>query len=84
MEKKAKRDLAEVLRDEMYLRDRIIDILQKEPKTIPEIAAELGYPSHEVLMWVMGMRRYGTIVEMPKSRADDYYHYQLRREEEAC
>jgi hypothetical protein len=35
-------------------------------------------------MWVMGMRRYGIIVEMPKERADDYYQYRLRSEEEAC
>jgi predicted Rossmann fold nucleotide-binding protein DprA/Smf involved in DNA uptake len=83
MEKKVTRDLAEVLRDEMYLRDKITDLLQQGPKTIPEIAAELGYPSHEVMMWVMGMRRYGTIVEMPKERADDYYQYRLRPEEEA-
>jgi predicted Rossmann fold nucleotide-binding protein DprA/Smf involved in DNA uptake len=84
MEKKLTRDLAEVLRDEMYLRDRIIDLLRKGPKTIPEIAAELGYPSHEVMMWVMGMIRYGILIEMPKERADDYYRYQLRNEEEAC
>jgi predicted transcriptional regulator len=84
MEKKVNRDLAEVLRDEMYMRDKIIGLLQKGPKTIPEIATELGCPSHEVMMWVMGMRRYGIITEMPKERADDYYQYRLRSEEEAC
>jgi predicted Rossmann fold nucleotide-binding protein DprA/Smf involved in DNA uptake len=84
MEKKVTRDLAEVMRDEMYLRDKITDLLRKGPKTIPEIAAELGYPSHEVMIWVMGMRRYGLIIEMPKERADDYYQYRLRSEEEAC
>jgi predicted Rossmann fold nucleotide-binding protein DprA/Smf involved in DNA uptake len=84
MVKKANRDLAEVLRDEMYLRDKIADLLKERPKTVPEIAAELGYPSHEVMMWVMGMRRYGIIVEMPKERADDYYQYRLRNEEKAC
>jgi predicted Rossmann fold nucleotide-binding protein DprA/Smf involved in DNA uptake len=84
MEKKANRDLAEVMRDEMYLRDKISDLLQQGPKTVPEIAAALGYPSHEVMMWVMGMRRYGMIVEMPKDRADDYYQYRLRQKEEAC
>jgi predicted Rossmann fold nucleotide-binding protein DprA/Smf involved in DNA uptake len=83
MEKKVNRDLAEVMRDEMYLQDKITDLLQKGPKTIPEIAAEMGYPSHEVMIWVMGMRRYGMIVEMPKERADDYYQYRLRQKEEA-
>jgi predicted Rossmann fold nucleotide-binding protein DprA/Smf involved in DNA uptake len=84
MEKKVIRDLAEVLRDEMYMRDKITDLLQEGPKTVPEIAAELGYPSHEVMKWVMGMRRYGIIVEMPKDRAEDYYQYRLRDKEEAC
>lgn len=77
MEKKVTRDLAEVLRDEMYMRDRIINLLREGPKTVPEIAAELSYPSHEVMMWIMGMRRYGIIIEMPKERADDYYQYKL-------
>jgi len=84
MEKEITRDLAEVLRDEMYMRDRITNLLREEPKTVPEIAVELGYPSHEVMMWVMGMRRYGIIAEMPKERADDYYRYRLRSKEEAC
>jgi len=84
MEKKTARDLAEVLRDEMYFRDRITDLLREGPKTIPEIAQALGYSSDEVIRWVMGMRRYGLIVEMPKERADDYYQYQLRSEENPC
>ncbi len=82
MERKPARDNAEVLRDEMYMRDRIIGILAEGPKTISEIAGELGYPSDEVLKWVMAMRRYGVITEMPKARADDYYHYKLRDQEE--
>jgi predicted Rossmann fold nucleotide-binding protein DprA/Smf involved in DNA uptake len=81
MEKKTTRDPAEVMRDEMYMRDKITDLLGKGPKTIPEMAAELGCPSHEVMMWVMGMRRYGMIMEMLKDRADDYYQYRLRSEE---
>lgn len=84
MEKKVTRDPAEVLRDEMYMRDKITDLLQEGPKTVPEIAEKLGYPSNEVMKWVMGMRRYGIIVEMPKERADDYYKYRLRSETEAC
>ncbi len=83
MERKATRDLGEVLRDEMFMRDRVIGLLREGPKTISELAAALGYPSHEVMRWVMAMRRYGTIVEMPKSRADDYYQYRLA-EGESC
>jgi DNA-binding IclR family transcriptional regulator len=77
MERKKTRDLAEVLRDEMLMRDRIIGLLQEGPMTVPDLAEALGHPSHEVMRWVMAMRRYGTIVEMPKNRADDYYQYRL-------
>ena len=84
MERKVSRNLGEVLRDEMYMRHQIIKILAEGPKTIAGIAGELGYPSDEVLRWVMGMRRYGLIIEMPKARADDYYQYKLRPQEEKC
>jgi len=84
MERKLSRNPGEVLRDEMYMRDQIIKVLTGGPKTITGIAGELGYPSDEVLKWVMGMRRYGLIIEMPKPRADDYYQYKLREQEEKC
>ena len=80
MEKKSPRDLAEILRDEMVMRDKITGVLEEEPKTVPEIADELNLPSSEVMQWVMSMRRYGKVIEMPKDRADDYYKYQLRKE----
>ncbi len=73
----APRALAEVLRDEMIMRDRIAAALRDGPKTIPEIAALLGAPSAEVTQWVMGMRRYGRLEEMPKPKADDYFRYKL-------
>jgi predicted Rossmann fold nucleotide-binding protein DprA/Smf involved in DNA uptake len=80
MEKKSPRDLAEILRDEMVMRDKITGVLEEEPKTVVEIAGELNLPSSEVMQWVMSMRRYGKVIEMPKDRADDYYKYQLRKE----
>ena len=84
MERTSKRNLAEILRDEMYMRDRISIILRQSPKTVPEIAVELGCPSDEVILWLMGMRRYGLVEELPKSKSDDYYKYKLRQREEQC
>ncbi len=71
------RDFAEVLRDEWIMKDRIAAALADGPKTIPEIAAALGAPSPEVTQWVMAMRRYGRLEEMPKPKADDYFQYKL-------
>ena len=72
------RGLAEVMRDEMVMKDKIIDLLRDEPKTIPEIAEALECPSHEAMLWVMAMWRYGTVVEVEKGRTDEYFQYKLK------
>jgi predicted Rossmann fold nucleotide-binding protein DprA/Smf involved in DNA uptake len=71
------RDLGEVLRDEMVQHDRVTTVLRTGPKTVPEIAQALGAPPREVLQWVMAMRRYGIVRDLPKGRADDYYQYEM-------
>jgi hypothetical protein len=71
------RPLADVLRDEMTMKDRVVAVLRDGPKTIPEIAAALGAPEREVTLWVMSMRRYGALEELPKPRADDYFRYAI-------
>ena len=71
------RNLDEVLRDEMVERDRIAKLLHEGPKTLPEIATALGRPVEEVTQWVMAMRRYGRIRDLPKDRTEDYYRYAL-------
>jgi len=71
------RNLGEVLRDEMVERDRVATALRAGPQTIPELAAALAAPPHEVTKWVMAMRRYGRVRDLPKARADDYYRYEL-------
>ena len=75
--KAALRNLNEVLRDEMVERERVAGFLRTGPHTIPEIAAGLSEPQDEVTKWVMGMRRYGRVHELPKDRSDDFYRYEL-------
>jgi predicted Rossmann fold nucleotide-binding protein DprA/Smf involved in DNA uptake len=69
------RAFAEVMRDEMTMRPGILAAVADGPRTIPEIAAALGAPAPEVTLWVMALRRYGALEEMPKPKADDYYRY---------
>ncbi len=76
-----KRGLAEIMRDEMVMKDKIIELLRDEPKTILEIAEALECPGHEVLLWVMAMWRFGTVVEVEKGRTDEYYQYKLKQEQ---
>jgi predicted Rossmann fold nucleotide-binding protein DprA/Smf involved in DNA uptake len=74
------RDVAEVMRDEMVMRQRIAAMLRDGPKTIPELAEALGCPSQEVVFWVMAMWRYGMLVPTGKAGADGYYRYRLSEE----
>ncbi len=83
MESKSPRDLREIMRDELVMRDRIAGLLEHGPKTIPEIADSLGCPSYEAQLWVMAMRRYGTIDALPKGRGDDYFTYGLKAQAES-
>lgn len=73
--KTRRRDLSEVMRDEMVMKDQITSLLRTGPKTIPEIAEALQCPAAEVTLWVMAMRRYGILEELPKGKAEDYYQY---------
>jgi predicted Rossmann fold nucleotide-binding protein DprA/Smf involved in DNA uptake len=70
------RDVREVIREEPAMRDRILALLREAPKTVPEIASALGCPSHEVLFWVMAMRRYGWLSEVRDSAADGFFRYE--------
>jgi predicted Rossmann fold nucleotide-binding protein DprA/Smf involved in DNA uptake len=70
------RDFREVVREEPVMRDRILDALLSGPLTVPEIARAIGAPTHEVVIWVMGMRRYGWLAEVKGATSDGYFQYQ--------
>jgi hypothetical protein len=70
------RDPREVIREEPTWHRRVLDTVADAPRTVPEIAAELGVPTHEALLWVMGMRRYGYLREVKGSAGDGYFRYE--------
>lgn len=70
------RDPREVIRDEHLMRRRILEVLKDGPRSIPEIAQALGRPSHEVVTWVMGMRKYGQVAEIKEPNDEGFYLYQ--------
>ncbi|MBI3750393.1 MAG: MarR family transcriptional regulator [Chloroflexi bacterium] len=72
----ANRDPREVIREEPVMRTRILEAVQAEARTVPDIAAAIGVPAHEALVWVMGMRRYGYLREIKGSDADGYFRYE--------
>jgi predicted Rossmann fold nucleotide-binding protein DprA/Smf involved in DNA uptake len=69
------RDPREIIREEPTMHAPILSALRSGPLTVPEIAEQIGYPSDEVLFWVMGMRRYGHIVEVEDPTDEGYFRY---------
>ena len=64
------------VREEPVMRGRILEALMAGPLTVPEIARAIGAPTHEVVFWVMGMRRYGWLAEIKGATVDGYFQYE--------
>lgn len=79
------RDLEQVCRAEMGNHARILSVLEDGEKTVSEVADALSLPVSEVMVWMMGMRRYGLVVESAQPNDDDYFTYRIaaRSEESA-
>jgi hypothetical protein len=71
------RSPSEIMRDEMVVRDDIAAFVAGEPRTIPEIAAHLGSPKPEVVIWVMAMWKYGILRDTGESDEEGYSRYEL-------
>jgi hypothetical protein len=71
------RDIREVVRDEQVMRRQILAVLADGPLTVPEISAAVERPTHEVMFWVMGLRKYGWLVEDKEVNDDGYYRYEV-------
>jgi hypothetical protein len=78
---KVRREIGEIVHDEMIMKDRIAKILKDGPQTIPEIAESMGYPSHEVTIWLFAMRRYGEVEVVGKPDVDGYFKYGLVKQQ---
>jgi predicted transcriptional regulator len=52
-----------LLREQRQTEQVICQFVRDNPKTVPEIAAEIGKPTHEVLWFVAALRKYGIVVE---------------------
>lgn len=70
------RDPREVIREEQLMRRHILEVLKDGPLSIPEIASRLGRPAHEVVTWVMGLRKYGHVVEIKEPSDEGFYLYE--------
>lgn len=71
----ALRPTREIIREEPLMHAPILAALADGPLTIPGIAERIGAPPRETLFWVMGMRRYGQLEELPDADDDGYFQY---------
>ena len=76
------RELREVVREEMIMREKILAALREGPKTVPEIAQALACPAYEVMFWVMSARKYGYVQELKEPTDNGYYQYQVVEKKE--
>ena len=75
------REPREIIREEPLMHRPILHALAAGPMTLPEIAEVIGQPSDEVVFWVMGMRRYGSVVELPDPTDEGYFRYSVAAQE---
>ncbi len=69
------REPREVIREEPLMHRPIREALAGGPLTIPQIAEAIGFPAAETVYWVMGMRRYGHLVELEDADDEGYFPY---------
>ncbi len=77
------REVREIVRDEHLMRRHILKALKEGPLTVPEIAQAIDKPAHEVVFWVMGMRKYGYLAETKETNDDGFYLYAAVEREDA-
>ncbi|MBN2148134.1 MAG: hypothetical protein JW726_12135 [Anaerolineales bacterium] len=70
-----------MMKEQKQMQNAICQFIRDTPKTVPEIAAEIGKPTHEVLWFVAALKKYGIVIET--GMCGDYPLYQRAQEVEA-
>lgn len=70
-----------LLKEQKQMQQAICQFIRETPKTVPDIAAEIGKPTHEVLWFVAMLKKYGIVVEA--GMCGDYPLYQRAKEVQA-
>lgn len=71
---------AELVREELATRRKLMDMLEEEPRTAPQLAQQTGMPTHEVLWYLAAMRKRGLIEEARTDDTGDFFLYTLSKE----
>ena len=68
-------ELVERNRRQTAVRRKITGALEEGPKIVPELARETGHPAHEIFRRLMGMKKYGNVIE--GEEREGYFEYAL-------
>jgi predicted transcriptional regulator len=67
-----------LLREQKQYQREICQVIRDNPKTVPQVAAAIEKPTHEVLWYLAALKKYGVAVEA--GMCGDYVLYQLAKE----
>jgi predicted transcriptional regulator len=67
-----------LLREQKKIQREICQTIREKPKTVPEIAAEIGKPADEVLWYIAAFKKYNIVNEA--GMCDDYPLYERVKE----
>ena len=70
-----------LFREQKQMQQAICQFIRETPKTVPDIAREIGKPTHEVLWFMAALKKYGIVVEA--GMCGDYPLYQRAKEVQA-
>jgi predicted transcriptional regulator len=67
-----------LLREQKQIQREICQAIRENPKTVPEVAAAIGKPAHEVLWFMAALKKYGIVVDA--GMCGDFVLYQGAKE----
>jgi predicted transcriptional regulator len=68
----------ELLKEQKKVQRLICQSIRETAKTVPEIAAEVGMPTHDVLWYLTGYKKYDIVVE--EGMCGEYVLYKKAQE----
>ena len=67
-----------LLKEQKHIQQEVCRVLRERPKTIPEVATEIGISADKVLWYMASFKKYGLVIE--NGMCGDYPLYQKAEE----
>ncbi len=72
------KELIALNREQKQIQKKLLNSLKEGPKSIPALSKETEISSHKVLWYIVGLKKYGEVVEGEEE--DGYYKYALKED----